>query len=234
MKKWRAIDWMGLLLKGIAGGGFFLFAVQHILLGAIHNGPHGEVQSRPYFVPRQIEQAAEAGGRIYILYHDSGAVNVYDSQGQFLWAVSIPWHDHDSDVRLRVDGESLILYQRRFNVYQFDGETGKQKAVFPWEGNEERFPDVQAPKENGGSEREPGSGCYDDLTVYRVGECGELIPLIRRSGWVRLLYFISAWAMGFFGIAGMILLDNTIKPAIQRREERKRKTENGKDAGAQK
>lgn len=47
---------------------------------------------------------------------------------------------------------------------------------------------------------------------------------------MRLLYFASAWAMGFFGMVGMILVDATIKPALRWRAEKKR--ENGKDAGA--
>ena len=231
MKKRDLADWLSLFLQGVVGLGFLLFALQHLMLGMIHNGPHGEVRERPCFVPRQIEDAAEVGERIYILYHDSGAVNVYDREGRFLWALSIPWHDHDSDVRLRVSGDSLFLYQRRYDVYQFDRETGELRACFPWEGREEDFPDEQASAEKRErSEWEPGSGCYDDLTVYRAEESGELIPLIPRSGWVRLLYFASAWAMGFFGMVGMILVDATIKPALRRRAEKKR--ENGKDAGA--
>lgn len=204
MKKRKLADWLWLLPRGIMALGFFLFVLQFLILGVIHHSPHGEVRDRPYFVPRRIEDAAEVGDRIYILYHDSGAVNVYDSQGQFQWAISIPWHDHDSDVRLRV-GESLFLYQRRYDVYQFDRETGELLSSFSWEGNEERFPDERAPREEReASEREPGSGVYNDLSVYRVGEDGEFYPLIRRSGWVRLLYFGTAWILAFFGMLGTI------------------------------
>ena len=234
MKKRGLADWLSLLLHGVVGLGFLLFALQFLMLGLIRRGPHGEVRDRPWFVPRRIEDAAEVGGRIYILYRDSGAVNVYDGQGQFLWAISIPWHDHDSDVRLRVGESSLYLYQRRYDVYQFDRETGELKNSFPWEGREEDFPDERAP----GETKEawawtPGEGCYDDLTVYRAREDGQLQPLIHRGGWVLLFYFTTAWALGFFGMIGVILVENTLKPALRERVKKKNRQKNGKDAGAQ-
>lgn len=203
MKNWKLADWLRLLPLGIYVLGISLFGLQFLILGVIHHSHHGEVRDQPYFVPRRIEDAAEVGDRIYILYQDSGAVNVYDSQGQFQWAISIPWHDHDSDVRLRV-GESLFLYQRRYDVYEFDRETGELLSSFSWEGNEERFPDERAPREEKGeSGWEPGSAICNDLSVYRVGEDGKFDPLIRRSGWVRLLYFGTAWIIMFFGMAGV-------------------------------
>ena len=66
MKKRDLAGWLSLFLQGVVGLGFLLFALQHLMLGMIHNGPHGEVWERPYFVPRQIEDAAEVGERIYI------------------------------------------------------------------------------------------------------------------------------------------------------------------------
>ena len=70
MKKRGLADWLSLLLHGVVGLGFLLFALQFLMLGLIRRGPHGEVRDRPWFVPRRIEDAAEVGGRIYILYRD--------------------------------------------------------------------------------------------------------------------------------------------------------------------
>lgn len=218
-KKRDLADW---LEKAVVMPGFLLFLLQFLLLGMIRHGDHLTVRSRPFFVPRQIEDAVEAGERIYILYHDSGAVNVYDSQGQFQWALSIPWHDHNSDARLRVGETSLFLYQRGYDVYQFDRETGALKTFFPWAGREEEFPNERSPKASGEkSEWEPGKGCYDDLTVYRAGEDGELVPLIRRGGWVRLLYFGSAWVLTGLGIAFSAFIHSDIGPALRRKNKGK-------------
>lgn len=204
MKKRRLVEWLCLLPYGIAYLGFFLFAVQFLILGLIHHGPHGEVRDRPYFVPRRIEDAFEEGGRIYLLYQDSGAVNVYDSQGQFQWAISIPWHDHTSDVRIRVDEDSLFLYQRDYDVYQFDRETGELRASFVLKGREEEFPDKRAPREEGGSEWKPGDGVFNGLSAYRIGEDGTPYPLVRRSVWIQLLYFEAAWIISFSGMVCII------------------------------
>lgn len=204
MKKRRLAYWLCLLPYGITYLGIFLAAVQFLILGLIHHGPHGEVRERPYFVPRRIEDVFEEGGRIYLLYQDSGAVNVYDSEGQFQWAVSIPWHDHTSEVRIRVNEDSLFLYQRDYDVYQFDPETGALLASFPLKGREEEFPDECAPREEDGSEWEPGDGVYNGLSAYRIGEDGKPYPLIRRSPWIQLLYFEAAWLISVTGMVGTI------------------------------
>ena len=207
MKKRGFWGWFHSIAHGIFLLGVLLFALQFLLLGLVRGGSHGQVRSRPYFVPRPIEDAAKGEGKIYLLYNDSGAVNVYDSEGHFLWALSIPWHDHTSDARMRLREDGLFLYQRRYDIYQFDKETGELLASWPWEGNEEEFPDERAPRVGGEPLKEPGDECYDDLSVYRIGENGERIPLIPRGAWVRLLYFTSAWMLAFGGGVTMAILE---------------------------
>jgi len=207
MKKRGFGEWLHSAAYGVFLLGFALFALQFLLLGIVRGGSHGQVRTRPYFVPRPIEDAAKGEGRIYLLYGDSGAVNVYDSEGGFLWAVSIPWHDHAPDARMRLWEDSLYLYQRGYDIYRFDRGTGELLASRPWEGNEEEFPDERSPEAEGDPLMEPGAEGYDDLTVYRIGEDGERIPLIRRGGWVRFLYFTSAWLLAFGGGVTMVILE---------------------------
>lgn len=208
MKKRRLAYWLCLLPRGGVWLGAFLFALQFLMLGLIHHGPHGEVRERPYFVPRRIEDAAAVGDRMYILYHDSGAVNVYDGEGNFQWAISIPWHDHSPDVRIRVKEDSLFLYQEDYDVYQFDRETGALLTSFPREGREEEFPDEPSSGEvRKKTEWEPGKRIYDDLSVYRVEEDGRLTPLVYRSGGLRILYFGSAWLIAFSGMIGVLAVE---------------------------
>lgn len=206
MKKRDALRLLSLFLKYIWCFGLLLFVIRGLLLGMIRGGTHCERRAQPYFVPTRIEDAVGAEGRIYLLYADSGAVNVYDDQGGFLWALSVPWHDHNSDVRLRVSEGRLYLYQRGYQAYRFDSGTGEYQDTFLWEGHEEQLPNERAPRVEPES-RSPGDRVYNDLTVYQVGEDGMLEPLIPRSGWIRLLYFSTAWAFSFFGILAKACID---------------------------
>ena len=109
---------------------FGLFFLRRALLLPVQASRDYEaVQSRPFFVPAPIEKVCTYKNYIYILYADSGAVNVYDGEGTFLWAVSVPWHNHTADTQMTGRDGSLFLWQNRYDVYQYALETGAYQEI---------------------------------------------------------------------------------------------------------
>ena len=51
MKKRDLADWLSLFLQGVVGLGFLLFALQHLMLGMIHNGPTARFGKGPILFP---------------------------------------------------------------------------------------------------------------------------------------------------------------------------------------
>lgn len=192
---------------------FALFLLRHALLLPVQAGTdYDTLQSHPFFVPSPIEKVCAYKDFIYILYADSGAVNVYSGEGTFLWAVSVPWHDHTSDTQMTGRDGSLFLWQNRYDVYQYDLETGAYQNSFPQAGHEAEFPMGLPPAERHPQAELPeGTVSYDALTVYRQTAAGS-VPVVARSGWVRLLFFVNIWALGFFSILLQILLEGLTGP----------------------
>lgn len=187
---------------------FALFLLRRLLLLPLQaGGDYEAVRSRPFFVPAPIERVCTYQEYIYILYGDSGAVNVYSGEGDFLWAVSVPWHSHTADTQMTGRDGALFLWQNRYDVYQYDLETGAYQGSFPQAGREEAFPMVWPRAERLPEAALPeGTVSYDALTVYRQTAAGR-VPVVARGGWVRLLFFVNIWALGFFSLLLQILLE---------------------------
>lgn len=201
------------LLRGCTLFAFALFALRNILLTPIQRGDRYETtKTSLFFVPTAIESVCMGADQICILYGDSGAVNVYDGEGRFLWAVSVPWHDHNTDCQMRGEHGSLYLWQDNYTVYQYDLETGAYQDSFPQPEHQEEFPASLPPAERlPKSEIPEGAVTYDALTVYRQIQ-GEHVPVVARSGWVRLLFFPYIWALGFFSMLAQAVWDMLTAP----------------------
>lgn len=205
----RGMKWLAILLlflRGCTYLAFTLFLLRLLLLGPVQRADASvSPAKRPAFVPAPIGQVLEENGHIYILYDNSSAVNVYDRTGGFLWSVVAPWHDHTGDSQIGAKDGSLFLWQDRYMVYQYDLETGAYQDAFPQVEHEVEFPAEKPPANQAPATEIPeGSLCYDALTVYRQTAEG-LIPLVSRSGWVRLLFFGTIWLIGFSSMLIQIL-----------------------------
>ena len=198
------------LLRMSACLAFVLFGLRHIILLPIQTGEnYGALKARPLFVPCPIEAVCTYLDYIYILYADSGAVNAYDGDGAFLWAVSVPWHDHTADTQMTGRDSSLLLWQDRYTVYQYDLETGAYQGSFPAAGHADAL--CQPPAERLPTEQFPeGTIVYDALTVYRQ-TAGGALPVVARSGWVRLLFPVYSWMLGFFSLLTLFLWEHLIE-----------------------
>lgn len=212
----RGLRW---LLQAQLLFGICLFLAHYALAGPLQKGEdYQTVRDRPVLAPEAIALAKEADGRLYILFEDMAAVNVYDGTGHFLWAVSIPYHDHTGPARMILEEEKLYLYQKGYSVYCYNSADGRFLDRFLLEGHEEKFPVTGESAHRVGEDGvPPGRICFSPRTVYRGGEDGELIPLVSRPWWIKLLYKVTAWLLCFPALFCLFLLQE-MGPAFLRRE----------------
>ncbi len=106
---------------------------------------------------------------------------------------------------MRRADDSLFLWQDRYTVYQYDCGTGRYQGAFSQREHERDFPAGEPPAQRRPvSEFPDGALFYDSLTVYRKTAEGN-IPLVSRSGWVRLFYFKNIWLLGILSVIGQSL-----------------------------
>lgn len=196
--KTKFLSGLPLFLRGCTILAFALFLLRLLLLEPVQRADASALPAeRPVFVPTPIGQVLEGKDHIYILYDNSSAVNVYSQGGAFLWSVAAPWHDHTGDSQIGAKDGSLFLWQERYMVYQYDLETGVYQDAFLQVEHETEFPARKPPvNQEPAPEILEESLCYDALTVYRQTAEG-LVPVIPRSGWVRLLFLGNIWLIGF-------------------------------------
>ncbi len=211
---------------------FALFAVRGSLAAELQSGAgYQSPKDKPVLAPEPIAAAAEMGGQIYVFFEDVAAVNVYDGAGQFLWAVSVPYYDHTGEARMVLRDGLLYIYQRGHQVYCYRGSDGGFVEFFDWEDRQEEFPwrdkiTQQVEKED----VQPGSIYFSGLKVYRCEDDGTLTTVIARNGWIRLLYFIVPWLLGFSGGFALFVVER-LTPLILYREAHGKKKWTPEDPG---
>lgn len=163
---------------------FTLFAIRGILAAELQSGSGYQYpRNKPVMAPEPIAAVDEMEGRIYVFFEDVAAVNVYDRMGQFLWAVSAPYHDHTGEARMVLRDGMLYIYQREYQVYCYRGSDGNFVEFFDWEDRQEEFPWQDKAAERVDKEDvQPGKIYFSGLKVYRCEENGTLTPIIVRNG----------------------------------------------------
>lgn len=204
---------------------FILFGVRSAMETPLKTGAdYRTPQNYPVLAPEPIAAAAEMDGRIYVLFDDTAAVNVYNAKGQFLWSVSVPYHDHNTGARMVLKEGKLYIYQRDQKVYCYNGVDGRFLEFFDWESRSEEFPvELRITQPVNREDIQPGGIYFSGLKVYRGGENGALEPIIVRSPWIKLLYFITPWILGFFGGIALFALERIGPLLVQRKRGEKRK-----------
>lgn len=211
---------MGLAL--LAAG---LFVLRLLLVDPLARGiGYKTPKTRELLPPEPIDAVMEREGQIYVLYGGTAVVDVYDSAGQFLWAVSVPYHDHNEDAKMKVEGGSLFLYQVRHQVYEYRCTDGRFLGSFDQEAEAERFPGggyQTRPVQDG--EATAGTLYFKHLQVLRGDTSGGFVPVISHSRWWELLYFHNIWLLGFSSGVALFLLEHIRLPKLalkQARQER--------------
>ncbi len=148
---------------------FALFAIRGSLAGELQSGSGYQYpKSKPVLAPEPIAAVAEMDGQIYVFFEDVAAVNVYSEAGQFLWAVSVPYHDHTGEARMTLRDGMLYIDQQEYQVYCYRGSDGSFVELFDWEDRQEDFPWCdETTKRVDKADVQPGHIYFSDLNVYR-------------------------------------------------------------------
>lgn len=211
---------------------FMLFGLRMAMAHSLQSGiDYMTPQDQPLLAPEPISLVGEMEGRLYVLFEDTAAVNVYDGNGQFLWSVSVPYHDHNGGARMLLKEGKLYIYQRDWQVYCYRGTDGRFLEFFDRELRSEEFPvERRLTKPVKEEEIREGNIYFSGLKVYRAGEGGALIPIIVRPWWIKFLYFIVPWILGFFGGIALFALERLGPLFLQRERTGKKKWEPGDPA----
>ncbi len=176
-------------------------------------------KDRELLPPDPITAAMEQEGQLYVLYGDTAVVDVYDGAGRFLWAVSVPYHDHNEDAMMKLEAGSLFLYQAGHSVYEYRCADGRFLGSFDQRDRAEQFPGggYQTTSVADGQAAE-GVLYFTGLQVLRGDAAGRLVPILSHSRWWLLLRFPVVWAIGFFSLLSGFLLEQLFLPRCKLRE----------------
>ena len=133
--------------------------------------------------------------RLCVCYNDANLVNVYTSEGTFLWSVGTPWM-RNSEFEL-LDG-TLVIFQDE--AYRYDARDG----AFLGKTRAEELPLTHAALERKlrGDDR-VGPYTFDANQVYRTAPDGTRTTVVARPRW-HALYHGTLWlGIAFFGAAGL-------------------------------
>lgn len=143
----------------------------------------------------------DQNGNIYVCYNDASCVNVYDYDGNFIWAVSVPYL-RNSYFELRQS--NLIIYNYE-NAYIYDIEDKRfiSKSLpeamdleFVWQNSTLSLDDLA-----------PGDVYFDTYNVYRIDDDGVSRTLIEKPLWYYVFHFPFDWLFSFTGalLAGIFI-----------------------------
>lgn len=130
--------------------------------------------------PDMIADVFYEEGRLYVCYNDASYVNVYDGEGSFLWAVSIPYERNIwfslSDGKLTLSGAYDYVYDAADGTFL--------------ERREAEYDEEQVTPLGGGYS-------FDCYQVYREDPDGTRTTVVSRPGWYWLTNFGVCWLLSF-------------------------------------
>ena len=146
---------------------------------------------------------AEEWDRIYVCYYDTQHVDVYNTAGEFLWAVEAPylrnpWYAIQEDM--------LIIYEDTAYLYSASDGTFLGTA----EEEEMDLPSISETKPESPETYEPGKYYFEPYAVLRADENGDLQTVISRPWWHRIFYHgrnIGISLLAGFGMGILYLVD---------------------------
>lgn len=126
--------------------------------------------------PEEISDVWVGADKIYLCFRMGTCVNVYDREGNFLWAVSSPYM---KNARFLLTETELIIFGKEAFVYNV--ENGSFKEVRDTDGLDEAL----TPPEGEGEELPPQAGdlIFKWYSVSELQEDGSLKAIISRPAW---------------------------------------------------
>lgn len=133
--------------------------------------------------------------QIYVCYSEASYVNVYDENGNFLWAVSTPYLRNaffePSDGR-------LIIYNHS-DTYIYNSANG---AFIEKTASDEL--DLEYDRENEYTgEHEVGGIYFDTYQVYKLEDENVFTTIVSRPWWHWVFNFGACWCVSFVGAVGI-------------------------------
>ncbi|MBR5745978.1 MAG: hypothetical protein IKX92_01815 [Clostridia bacterium] len=136
---------------------------------------------------------------VYVCYDRGSCVNVYDGDGAFLWAVSIPLYRNGKTLFDVIDGKLIIWHDYAYVYNAFNGS-------FEERADYEKYTYTEKPESDSVKPESPGYYC-DLLSVFRVDESGNRTYIVNKPTWHLLFSAALCWPLAFFGaLAGAVLL----------------------------
>lgn len=154
--------------------------------------------------PEEISDVWVGADKIYLCYRMGTCVNVYDRDGDFLWAVSAPYM---KNARFLLTETELIIFGKEAFVY--DVENGGFKEVRDTDG----LTDALTPPEGGGEELPPQAGdlIFNWYSVSELQADGSLKSLIDRPDWYWIFNFYMDLVISALAAMGVGIITLTEK-----------------------
>ena len=186
--------------------GIFIVGIILGLLGrliCVRNNDNYEVLQEEFKGPDVIAEVFQhdVSKKIYVCYNDASYVNVYSSDGEFLWAVSTPYL-RNCDFILTKD--TLIISGKDSYIYNcHNGEFIKKINTndFNMENSDEN------------DELIPGDLVYDTYNVYEYLGNNAYKKIVERPWWHWIFNFPIDWLISFGAVlvAGILFLIEKIR-----------------------
>jgi|GEM_PF-855054 len=210
---------------------FITMFVSGILVGLIgralcirNNSDYQTLLPEIYVIEEIATVLQDDDGDIYVCYNDASCVNVYDQEGNFMWAVSVPYLRNSY---FDLNEKELIVYNDN-DAYIYNI---KNRAFVNKESSDDL--NLSFDYENTGvslDEIETGDVFFDTYNVYKMGADGSPKTLIKRPEWYYIFHFQYDWLFSFIGAfsAGILLMITKAEAYHKIRQTDKIIIENGK------
>ena len=171
----------------------------------VRNNENYEVLQKEFKGPDVIAKVFQhnISKQIYVCYNDASYVNVYNSDGDFIWAVSTPYLRNCDFI---LTNETLIISGKESYVYnchngEFIRKTNKDDL------------NMEDSKYDDNTELMPGDLVYDAYNVYKYLGVDEYEAIIRRPGWHWIFWFPIDYLISFCAafIVGVMFLIEKIR-----------------------
>lgn len=191
---------------------FFSGIIYAMICGAIvhHNNDYYDViqnEISTYSAIDTVKIDAE-NDRLYVCYDDATCVNVYNLEGDFLWAVSIPFAENSRGVTyFYIDNGRLIIDREDTYIYnsitgEFIEKTYSEKTgILDWRDNWEN--DHKADLEKAVKL----GYAFDNYNVYKTDSNGSITKyIVEKPGWYILTNDIWGILTALVGAAGLAVI----------------------------
>ncbi len=137
---------------------------------------------------------------IYVCYNDGSYVNVYNENGEFIWAVSVPYLRNSyfeiKDGHLVVyNGDEAYLYNKNNGNFIAKKSSEDLELAFVWENTGVNISDFKI-----------GEVYFNTYNVFRITSDGTKDYIVKKPVWYNIFYFPYDWLFGFIGAVSILIM----------------------------